>query len=1130
MKSKIKFSLEKYARGVILFCILFAFSSPALAQDQTHRELYDDPEVFDCLSGAARNMLCAEFGPKTEPGQEDAVDVTSGNTLNRPGSEINTFFYNLSKRGGLSSILSALINALVNNPAADATAQDTQSETTIVLGSGSNIIAGFNDSGSFIGGANKFTGYATSNNGGVSWTDGGTLPTNPNGDAGDPVLARDNTLGRTYFSTLQFTGSGLQMFRSDNDGATWQPPVNGAPGIPSGFQDKEWIAVDNFLGSGNGNVYVAWRSFSSGFAGIRFTRSTDNGNSFGPSGGLLIAGLGAFNVQGAYVTVGTDHSVYVFWLDQSAGFGTPNIIRMRKSTDQGVSFAPAVNVATLITTGTNGSLAIPAGFRSNAFPHVAVNPVSGHLYVVYNDPSAVSGGDRGNIFFRMSTDGGATWSAAVKVNDDATTRAQYFPTPAVKPDGSGLSITWYDNRDDPADRNLARWGAVATISGSTVTFGPNFRISPSFPPAFGQDPVVNSVYMSDYDQMAADNSFFYTVWSDNRLSNAFHANQPDVRFAAIPMAGPGAIVDFVPPAGVNDATFGNGNGVIEPNECITLTLPAKNNGTVTATGIVGTITTSTPGVTIRQGTSSYPDLAPGASGANTTPYKVSLSSSFVCGTNIVLTLTITHSGGTDVSTVTLPTCLCPPTTNTGSIAATDASQSLRLFRDGVASSCASPKAVCPGTFGAGTRLYDSYTFTNGPAPTCVTITLTQNNGANFALFSTAYLGSFNPSSICQNYRADAGASGATGAPRTYQANVPANGTLVVVVNEVNSGGGIGVNYTLNVSGLICGTSGPGECCTIVCSGDINVPNDPGQCGAVVNYPAPTTTGVCGTVTCSPPSGSFFPVGETTVTCTAASGESCTFKVTVTDNEPPVITVAPPTSLWPPNHKYATINVSQCVVSVSDNCASLSASNVVITQVTSDESDDAIGNGDGNTTNDMVIASGCQSVQLRSEREGNGNGRVYTITLSVKDGNGNTGTATCLVTVPHDQSGDPAVDDGVANTVLGTCGSGAKLAGGHDNSEKTLPEGYKLFQNAPNPFNPTTSIAYALPVEAHVRLEVYDVFGQRVAQLVNERKPAGYHQVVFDASRMTSGMYFYRLNTIGADGKPLVMMKKMLVVK
>ncbi len=206
-------------------------------------------------------------------------------------------------------------------------------------------------------------------------------------------------------------------------------------------------------------------------------------------------------------------------------------------------------------------------------------------------------------------------------------------------------------------------------------------------------------------------------------------------------------------------------------------------------------------------------------------------------------------------------------------------------------------------------------------------------------------------------------------------------------------------------------------CILTCPEDISDSNDPGECGAVVNYAEPTGES-CGTVTCDYPSGSFFEVGETTVTCTAQAGPSCTFTVTVTDDEAPVITVNGPITLWPPNHKYATINVSDLVASVSDNCDELSVSAVVIASVSSDEPDN--GGSDGNTINDIVIAGDCKSVQLRKERMGSGNGRVYTITLSVTDSEGNVSTATATVTVPHSQNGAAAVDDGPDHTVSSGC--------------------------------------------------------------------------------------------------------------
>ena len=208
-------------------------------------------------------------------------------------------------------------------------------------------------------------------------------------------------------------------------------------------------------------------------------------------------------------------------------------------------------------------------------------------------------------------------------------------------------------------------------------------------------------------------------------------------------------------------------------------------------------------------------------------------------------------------------------------------------------------------------------------------------------------------------------------------------------------------------------------CVLSCPSDISVSNDAGLCGAVVNYTEPSGAG-CGTVTCDHPSGSFFAVGTTAVTCTSSAGPSCSFNVTVNDTESPTITLnGNVITLWPPNHRYETVEISDLVSGASDNCdAGVGLSSVSISQVTSDEVQN--GNGDGNTLNDIVIASDCKSVQLRSERSGNGNGRVYTITFKVSDTVGNTATATAKVTVPKSQSGSASVDDGPQYIVLGGC--------------------------------------------------------------------------------------------------------------
>ena len=89
----------------------------------------------------------------------------------------------------------------------------------------------------------------------------------------------------------------------------------------------------------------------------------------------------------------------------------------------------------------------------------------------------------------------------------------------------------------------------------------------------------------------------------------------------------------------------------------------------------------------------------------------------------------------------------------------------------------------------------------------------------------------------------------------------------------------------------------------------------------------------------------------------------------------------------------------------------------------------------------------------------------------------------------------------------------------------LPKEFALDQNYPNPFNPTTNIKYAVPTDSHVRLDVYNIIGQKVATLVDEVRPAGFYTAKFDASKFASGLYFYKMEA----GK-VSFLKKMMLVK
>src|SRR5262249_47227705 len=209
----------------------------------------------------------------------------------------------------------------------------------------------------------------------------------------------------------------------------------------------------------------------------------------------------------------------------------------------------------------------------------------------------------------------------------------------------------------------------------------------------------------------------------------------------------------------------------------------------------------------------------------------------------------------------------------------------------------------------------------------------------------------------------------------------------------------GASSTCTATVTVVDTTPP----AVTCPADLTVSNDPGKCSAVVTYVVSATDNCSGVVVVSsPPSGSVFPVGATTVTSTAtdAAGNTaiCSFTVTIVDIQAPIISgvSANPSVLWPPNHKMVPVTINY---GVTDNCDRPSAITCVLS-VTSNEPVD--GTGDGDTAPDWEIVDS-HHVRLRAERAGNGSGRIYTITITCTDAGGNSLVRTVTVSVPHDQS-------------------------------------------------------------------------------------------------------------------------------
>jgi hypothetical protein len=185
----------------------------------------------------------------------------------------------------------------------------------------------------------------------------------------------------------------------------------------------------------------------------------------------------------------------------------------------------------------------------------------------------------------------------------------------------------------------------------------------------------------------------------------------------------------------------------------------------------------------------------------------------------------------------------------------------------------------------------------------------------------------------------------------------------------------------------------GSNCTLKCPDNMAKSNKPGECGAVVNYPAPTTDGDCKDITCAPPSGTFFPVGTTIVSCTTSNDSSGAFTVTIQDTQGPAITNisvnTPVLALLDRKMKDVTINYD-----VSDNCTGKITSSL---DVSSNEP--IKGTDTGDTSPDWEIIDS-HHVRLRAERASNGNGRIYTITVTCTDANGNMSIKTVTVSAPR----------------------------------------------------------------------------------------------------------------------------------
>ena len=296
--------------------------------------------------------------------------------------------------------------------------------------------------------------------------------------------------------------------------------------------------------------------------------------------------------------------------------------------------------------------------------------------------------------------------------------------------------------------------------------------------------------------------------------------------ATVAPSGGGTVTQNFPMTGTSkleangftiDDSLGNNNGIVNRAECVKVNLGVKNNGCAKETGISATLTTTTPGVTVVDGNSTYPDMVIDASGTNATPFRISVSSSFVCGTPIALSLNLTYAGGTKSIPFTIPTCAGGPdqTIPTYQLTTSDATQADRIGRDGRPSNCAGKAS--PGGGFPGTHYYKTFTFTNtSGAARCYTVTINAAINGPGDIESVAYDQVYDPTNISTNYLGDTGISGlgTTVGTATYSFTVPAGHNFVIVVNTTGgepTSGVVSSPFSGTVSGFVNNTAGPGDC-------------------------------------------------------------------------------------------------------------------------------------------------------------------------------------------------------------------------------------------------------------------------------------------------------------------------------
>jgi hypothetical protein len=526
--------------GAAIIAAIFGFNSKGYAAGEDPCSSLQEPSKRGRMSAALElklMLLCGEITQdELDQRRSEVMDDATVLPPSVPGFIAGEATSEMANAPGP--------DILVNNPALDV-GRTTQSETSIVA-VGSTVCAAWNDGGAVAG----LSGFGFSSNGGATWSDGGDFPNGPGPDTnwGDPSLAWSDRDGTFYYAALSTRG--LSLWRSTDMCRTfgYVGPIH----VGSG-DDKELMAIDNNPASPYyGRIYVVWTDFSSA-GGDRIWRTYSSNGGATWSAPLALSGVGV-DVQGAWPAVAPNGDVYASWVRWNP-YPSGNIdIEVVRSTNGGASFSfrtrpmtNRVNPRDSADTTACGRPALNGDIRYLPSPQIVVGPNS-NVHIVYSyDPDGFNVGDVVNVYYRRSTNGAASWGPEIRLNNDATTRDQWFPAIAVN-QNNDLVASWYDRRLNANNWNFDRYARISNDSG--ITWGPNIRVSDVSSPVSTNLPHFDGLarcYHGDYDQLAMDANRAHVLWSDDRRVTGSGPN-PDIYYDYISLLQPtGVTMNFDPP-------------------------------------------------------------------------------------------------------------------------------------------------------------------------------------------------------------------------------------------------------------------------------------------------------------------------------------------------------------------------------------------------------------------------------------------------------------------------------------------------------------------------------------------------------------------------------------------------------